>query len=303
MTRPIRAAARRVLPERAYDRLREIWRGSEAATVEDRLVRADARARMVARRQLGVSRGLEDRSVINGREQSVYSQNGEDGILEFLFSVVGTETNRFVEFGVGDGSECNGAFLALDRGWTGLMLEGDAALAETARARFAAAGADVTAVAAFVTADTINRLLADHGMQGEIDLLSVDVDGNDYWILDAIDVVRARIVVVEYNASFGPDTSVTIPYDPAFVRPRDNRLYHGASLTAFEHWGARRGYRLVGCDSLGVNAFFVRSDLGSINELPSLSPSQAWYPHATRLRRLTQAVQQQAATRLPLVDV
>jgi hypothetical protein len=121
---------------------------------------------------------------------------------------------------------------------------------------------NLKAECAFITRDNINDLIAKNGMRGEIGLLSVDIDGNDYWVWEAITSVSPVITVVEYNARFGPDDAVTIPYDPGFVRSQAHHsmLYFGASLKALCLLGKKKGYAFVGCNSAGNNAFFVRQD-------------------------------------------
>jgi hypothetical protein len=134
----------------------------------------------------------------------------------------------------------------------------------------------LTAVAAFIDADNINQLIGDNGFRGEIGLLSVDIDGNDYWVWDRINVVNPIIVVAEYNSVFGPDHAVTIPYDPGFVRGKahHSHLYWGASLKALSLVAERKGYALVGSNSAGNNAFFVRRD--RLNGMKELTPEVAY---------------------------
>ena len=200
---------------------------------------------------------------LNAHEFRVFSQNGEDGVIQFLLSRVTVVDKRFVEFGVGDYSESNTRFLALHDHWSGLVIEGNSRDVQRLTHDSTFWRFDVTVVPAFVTKENINDLLADNGMTGEIGLLSIDVDGNDYWIFDAISAVRPAIVIVEYNHRFGPDRAVTVPYDPAFRRDRAHysHIYYGASLRALGLAAERKGYALVGCESFGVNAFFVRRDL------------------------------------------
>lgn len=129
---------------------------------------------------------------------------------------------------------------------------------------------DLTAVAAFIDRENVNRLFRDAGFEGPIGLLSVDVDGNDYWIWEAIDVVDPAIVVCEYNAVFGPSLAVTVPYDPAFDRTRahPSNLFWGASLQALCHLAGRKGLAFVGTNGAGNNAYFVRRDrLGPLRAL------------------------------------
>ena len=197
------------------------------------------------------------------------SQNQEDGILWTLFEQVGTTCRRFVELGSG-ASGGNAAMLAGEFGWTGLLVEGDKGKVEYAGRRFPRA----TAVCAWITPDTVNDLLRQHGYAGEVDLLSVDIDGNDYWVWKAITVCSPRVVMLEYNSMFGPDRAVSVPYDPKFSR-RDHRFcYYGASLAAMTRLSASKGYRLVVVEPTGVNAFFLRNDVAP--EIPACDPRHAY---------------------------
>jgi hypothetical protein len=221
---------------------------------------------------------------INRHEVKVYSQNGEDGILLFLFSRLGAGTRRFVEFGFGDGSECNTANLSLNFGWSGLLMDGSAEKAQLARGFYdrklgPRAGA-LRIEQAWITRDNINDLLRDFGVPRDLDLLSIDVDGNDYWVWNAIDAVEPRVLVIEYNSGFGCERAVTVPYDPAFRRreKHPSGYYFGASLRALVALGREKGYRFVGCDSSGVNAFFVREALAEQAQLSAVEPCAAFFP-------------------------
>jgi predicted O-methyltransferase YrrM len=222
-----------------------------------------------------------ERARLNRFEARVYSQNGEDGILAYLLSRVGAAHRTFVEFGVGDGSECNTANLSITFGWRGLLMEADPEMAERARQFYRArpTAPDVQIVTARVTPDTIDELLRANGVDGEVDLLSLDIDGNDYWVWRAISAIDPRVVVVEYNASFGPRRSVTVPYRDGFNRYREHvsGFYHGASLAALTKLGEEKGYALVGCESRGANAFFVRRDLAE-GKLEAVEPAAAYFP-------------------------
>jgi hypothetical protein len=181
-------------------------------------------------------------------ERRVYTQHGEDGILDALFRAIGTTNRYYVEFGVGNGTERNTRFLAERRGWRGLLMDG---------------GYENPAIGLhreFITADNILALFEKHGVPDEFDLLSIDIDGNDYWVWQRIgERCRPRVVVLEYNANAGPVDRRTIAYDPEFVWGGTD--YYGASLAALADLGRSLGYVLAGCESLGVNAFFVRSDV------------------------------------------
>jgi hypothetical protein len=193
-------------------------------------------------------------------EHQVYSQNGEDGIIAEVFRRVGTSSRAFVEVGVGEGSECNTAFL-LSQGWRGCWVEGNPKSAHTIRAHFEPylREGSLQLIELFVTRENIAPALKTVGLAGEIDLLSVDVDRNTYWIWEALGAIRARVVVVEYNATYPPSIDWTIGY--AADQWWDGSFEFGASLKAYELLGRRLGYSLVGCDITGTNAFFVRDDL------------------------------------------
>jgi hypothetical protein len=196
-------------------------------------------------------------------EFKVFSQFGEDGIIEWLVSRLSGIPRTFVEFGVEDYSESNTRFLLRNRNWRGLVIDGSAVNIDCIRRRNSFWKHDLTAVAAFIDRDNINGLLADNRFAGELGVLSIDVDGNDYWIWQAIKAVTPWIVVVEYNAVLGDLEALTIPYDPGFVRGRahESNLYFGASIKALALLGETLGYSLVGSNRAGHNAFFVRNDL------------------------------------------
>ncbi len=181
-------------------------------------------------------------------ERRWYSQNGEDGILRIIFETIGV-TNRFcVEFGVENGRQCNTRYLLEKAGWSGLRMDG-----ADHDGRFGPVQKE------FITAENICALFAKYAVPREFDLLSIDIDGNDYWVWRAIEGYRPRVVVIEYNSSLPPDQSKVIPYDPAFRWDGSN--YFGASLLALARLGRSKGYTLIGCESQGVNAFFLRDDL------------------------------------------
>jgi hypothetical protein len=245
------------------------------------------------------------------REFQVFSQWGEDGILHYLTRTVPLERKLFVEFGVEDYTECNTRFLLEQPGWSGLVLDGSEENMARLRGSSLYWRRPLTAVAAFVTAENIDRLIGDHGITGDIALLSVDVDGNDYWIWKAITAISPRIVVAEYNALFGPEHKVTVPYDPAFVRGKAHasNLYYGASLAALTALAEAKGYGLVGCNSAGNNAFFVRRDV--LGDLPVLPVPLAYRPASFREARdgrgaltfLGPAAGRQLLGNLPLFDL
>jgi hypothetical protein len=202
----------------------------------------------------------QDPKRLNRHEYRVFSQNGEDGIIAEIFRRIGTTNRFFVEFGAADGFE-NNTVLLLRQGWSGLWIEGDPDLVARARGHFRAEidGSKLTVMQAFITAENIEDLFRRGGVPDELDLLSIDIDRNDYYVWEKIAHYRPRAVVIEYNPLFPPTMSWVIPYDPQGMWDKTSRM--GASLKALADLGSRNGYSLVGCSLAGANAFFVRSDL------------------------------------------
>ena len=195
------------------------------------------------------------------------SQNEEDGLLLALFKRIGMTDRRAVEIGCGMNGG-NSGFLVAECGWTGLMMDANRAKIAAIKQRYA--GHAVTTVKAKVTRETIDGALTHHGFTGELDLLSIDIDGMDYWVWEAITACQPRVVAIEYNWLFGPERSVTIPYDAEFeVGAVGTRAYRGASLAALVHLGRRKGYRLVATER--VNAIFLRNDVApAISEIDTV---------------------------------
>jgi hypothetical protein len=284
--------------------LRRALRPSDYGTVLKRLSALEENVRnLLAARFPEVGSAADQRTALRRAELKVTSENGEDGILLHILSHVGVTDRRVVELGVGDITKCNSTNLALAFGWSGLLLDGSDMLVEAAERFYAGrlpGGGSVRAVRSWLTPENIDSVLAQNGFEGEIDLLSVDIDGNDYWIWKAIKVIDARVVVVEYNASFGSEEVLIARYDERFNRfdldPRG--WYHGASLAALENLGRAKGYVLVGCDSSGHNAFFVRRDLAS-DHFEALSAKDAYYPDMRRLREASEQEQFESLRALP----
>lgn len=203
------------------------------------------------------------------REFRNHSQNGEDGLLWYIFSRVGITNRRVVEVCAGDGVQCNAANLIINDGWDGLLFDGDATLVARGNDYYKrhvnTRHCPPLLQEAWITRSTVNDLIETAGFGGEIDLLSLDLDGVDYWIWDALDVVRPRVVLVEVQVIWGMDRCCTVPYADDFCSPLIGGygVYSGASLPAFVKLGERKGYRLIGCEKLGYNAFFLRNDVGS----------------------------------------
>ncbi len=193
-------------------------------------------------------------------ERQTYSQSGEDGVIEEIFKRIGTTNKQFVEFGVSQGLENNTAFLLLS-GWKGVWLEGSAKFFASIQKTFADVIKEGRLVAknVFITAENIQQLFKETNVPKELDLLSIDIDGNDYWIWKAITDYKPRVIVIEYNAHLGPTEPLVMPYDPKWVW--DRGMHFNSSIKAYELLGKEKGYSLVYCNIVGNNAFFVRSDL------------------------------------------
>jgi hypothetical protein len=242
----------------------------------------------------------------------VFAQWDEDGIIAYLLDALGDFPRQFVEIGVEDYSEANTRFLLRQGDWSGVVVEADPKHASRIQERQEAWRYDVRIVHAFVTRANVDDLIAAAGFRGDIGVLSIDIDGNDYWIWQAVSVVSPYVVVVEYNGRLGPERSVSIPYEPGFRRMAASAtgIYYGASLAAFVGLGAEKGYDYVGSNGADTNAFFVRSDLRPA-WLPRLTASEGFRP--PRLRemrdpsgRLTLAGPDEEVavlSRLPFVDV
>lgn len=219
---------------------------------------------------------------LNRSEFKVYSQNGEDGIIEEIFRRIGTTDKFFVEFGVGNGLENNSAYL-LVKDWSGLWLEGNHASVEFINREFARAIAakQLRVQETFITAENIVALFEQNAVPVEFDMLSIDIDGNDYHVWKALERYRPRVVVAEYNATFPPPTVWIKKYDPTWMW--DGSIGFGASLKAFEHLGAEKGYSLVGCNFNGANAFFVRNDLLGESFHAPFAAEEHFEPHRSYL--------------------
>ena len=236
----------------------------------------------IERMQLALGR-LESRIVqsrqyarICDAEFQVFSQFGEDGIIQYLISRVPIERDVFVEFGVGDYRESNTRFLLCNDNWRGLILDAGTAHLDFVRSNPLGWRHSIEARSIFVTRENINEAIADAGIAGEVGLLSIDIDGNDYWVLDAIKAISPRILIAEYNSTFGPEATVSVPYTPRFERAKAHysHLYWGASLAAICLAADRKDMAFVGSNSAGNNAFFVRRDV--VGDLPTLTSQQGW---------------------------
>jgi len=209
-------------------------------------------------------------------EFQVSSQWGEDGIIQHLIRVVPIQQSIFVEFGVQNYTESNTRFLLCNNQWAGLVMDGSPEHIRFIKSDPIYWKYNLKVECAFIDRENINDLIRRNGISGDIGILSVDIDGNDYWVWQAIDCVTPRIVICEYNSLFGPSAKITVPYDKSFQRTRAHysNLYWGASISAFDSLAREKGYILVGSNSAGNNVFFVRQDLAG--QLRQLSAQDAY---------------------------
>ena len=198
-------------------------------------------------------------------EFQIFSQRGEDGIIQYIINKIEIPNPVFIEFGVETYVESNTRFLLMNNNWSGLVIDGSKKNINFIKNDFIYWKYNITAVESFITKDNINSLISSYTKIEDIGLLSVDIDGNDYWIWQAIDTIKPRIVICEYNSAFGANKKVTVPYKENFVRNKEHfsELYFGASLAAFCNLADQKGYDFIGTSSAGVNAYFVRKDLSS----------------------------------------
>lgn len=219
-------------------------------------------------------------------EFQVFSQWGEDGIIQYLLSRLEIPNPVFVEFGVTDYQEANTRFLLVNDNWRGLILDCSDRYIQAVQREDLYWKHDLKAVKAFITRDNINDLIAGAGITGDIGLLSIDIDGNDYWVFEAISCIQPRIIVVEYNSLLGGDAKVSIPYAPEFNRQTAHysEVYYGASIAAFESLARAKGYALICSNRAGNNLFFVRQDLLK-GDLRARTPQEAYRLARFRLTR------------------
>ncbi|MEI6287098.1 MAG: FkbM family methyltransferase [Bacillota bacterium] len=215
---------------------------------------------------------------INDYEFKIFSQFGDDGIIQYLIKNLQIENEIFIEFGVGNYLESNTRFLMMNNNWSGFVMDGSEQLTKILTNQDWYWQYNITHKSVFIDKTNINELLLDTGFT-DIGLLHVDIDGNDYHLFDSIDLSKLNpaIVILEYNSVFGGDRAITVPYRRDFVRTKAHysNLYWGASLPAMVFVARKNGYSLIGCNNAGNNAYFIRNDL--LNEkVKELSVKKAY---------------------------
>lgn len=193
----------------------------------------------------------------------VFTYHGEDGIIAYLLEQMGNVPKQFVDIGAGDCVKSNCACLAFHFNWNGLFIDKNIDQLSIGRNFYKKKiekGAAILFSASEVTAENVNEIIANAGISDEIGLLSIDIDGNDYWIWKAIDAIQPRIVVIEAKVEFGHH-NIVVPYGPENHHSTDSR-YNGASVKALVKLGKEKGYKFVGANVQGYNLFFVKNSEG-----------------------------------------
>jgi hypothetical protein len=295
---PVRSAATRTR-QRYSAALREVARQASDAKL------------LAARSLIHQIRALGRLDRLSDAEFRVYSQFGDDGIIQYLIHHLAVAPQTFVEFGVENYTEANTRFLLVNDNWRGLVMDASADYMASVQGEDLYWKHELTAVAAFIDRDNINALLSEHGFTGDLGLLSVDIDGNDYWVLERIECVHPVVIVAEYNSLFGSHTPVSIPYSAGFYRTRahHSNLYWGCSLAALCHVTGQKGYAFVGSNSAGNNAYFVRRD--RLRDLVPLSTEEGYVECRFRESRdaegrltfLSGPDRRAAIAEMPLVEV
>jgi hypothetical protein len=249
-------------------------------------------------------------------EVSVFSQWGEDGILDYLCEALDMVKPKALELGVGNYTECNTRFLAHYRSASVVAVDGRNDLIDTIGSLDLRWKTTIMALEQWITPDNVQEICAQaRDFMGDIDILSLDIDGNDYWVAEAIDLTTVRMIVVEYNPVFGAGDPVSVPRNDTFNRSDAHYscLYYGASLRAFIDLFSSRGFDLVGTNRVGSNAFFVRRNEASFDQLVLPDPQNLdryvdWRVRESRsvngeLTFLTGSARREMIEDLPLVNV
>lgn len=204
-----------------------------------------------------------------------YSQFEEDGILLFIFSLIGTTNKVAVEICAGNGIECMSTNLILNHGWWGYLFDGSESNVNEGHEFFRKSKDTFLFppkfTRAWVTAENVNSVIQEAGVKGDIDLLALDIDGMDYWVWKEIECIKPRVVVCETHGIIGAEDALTVPYNPDFVITTPD--YHSASLAAMTKLAKEKGYRLIGTHRYGFNAFFILNEIGD-DIFPSVTPAE-----------------------------
>jgi hypothetical protein len=204
---------------------------------------------------------------LSDAEFQVFSQFGDDGIIQYLVNNLPIKNKTFVEFGVENYRESNTRFLLINDNWSGLVIEGNPKMVKEIKCDPISTFYDLQVENSFIDAGNINAIIEKANFRRDLGILSVDIDGVDYWVLKNIVTVEPRILIVEYNSLFGFQDAFTVPYDPQFVRGQLFPFnFYGSSLKSIYDLAVSMNYSFIGCNSAGNNAYFVKNDI--VGELP-----------------------------------
>lgn len=202
----------------------------------------------------------------------VFSQFEEDGKLLYLFSIIGMGEKRFVDIGSDDGINSNCANFAVNFGWSGLFIDADKDALAIGKKFYSKNPSPwsykPTFIHSLITPENINETISKENFAGEIELLSIDIDSNDYWIWKALNVIQPKVVIIESQVAFG-NQNLVVPYQTTFSKDPDKDLYYGASTAALVKLGKEKNYRLVGANDYGNNLFFVKNGVAD-KEFPEI---------------------------------
>ena len=212
-------------------------------------------------------RNQQDPFDLTSKEFRVFSQWGDDGIIQYLIHILNIENKNFIEFGVGNYYESNTHFLLVNNNWSGFVIDGSQKCMDIVRNNPFFWRYDLSLKTAFINKENINDILLESDFEN-IGLLHIDLDGNDYWILDSLDMNKygPDILILEYNSNFGPERSITVPYDPLFscINAHYSGQYFGASISALDSLAQQKGYYYIGSNSSGNNAYFLKNKFSNI---------------------------------------
>lgn len=222
---------------------------------------------------------------IQETEFSVFSQWGDDGIIQYLIHVLDIQNKTFIEFGVQNYLEANTRFLLMNNNWEGLVIDGSEKNIDFIKNDSISWKHTIQSVARFITKGNLNTIIEQAGFKGEVGIVHIDVDGNDYWFWECLDIVNPEIVIMEYNSVFGSEAPISVPYKDDFYVTQEHfsNVYFGASLPALNYLAEKRGYTLVGSNSHGNNAYFVRND--KLKGLSKVDPTKAYMKSMFRQNR------------------
>ncbi len=223
---------------------------------------------------------------LNEYEFKVFSQWGEDGIIQHLINSLEIKNKTFIEFGAEDFAESNCRFLMMKDNWRGFIVDGSLSHIKSIKQSYFYWRYDLNACHAFITKNNINEILQHSGFAEDLGILSIDIDGNDWFILEAVSFYKPRILICEYNDVFGKERAISVPYDPQFNRTQKHysNLYFGASISGITYLAEKKGYTLVGVNSNRNNAFFIRNDL-VCTSVPKVDLDEIYEPSNIRESR------------------